>query len=212
MFFLKRQLTKLATRAPRAYRKDLWVQLSESFDQEYAQVRCSHRFRFASAGLLAIVLMTTMGTGVYAYESPDVVDGHALYPMKAGIESVQSVMAKSPEARARFHAKMMSRRLSEGEHQLQGRPEAVEVFLGRAADQLQFSIQQLSQEVNNRDELIEQLSLYNARYLELSSRVVNDISVTHPLRARVEGMGLTDDEQTRLFQSLHRGRGVGNGR
>jgi len=220
MFSLKRQLKKFAgrTRAPKDFRSQLWSKLSDAMDEEFAEVPlCSHRFRFASAGLLAIVLMTTMGTGVYAYESPEVVEGHVLHPVKSGIENVQQVFARSPEARARFHSEMMSRRLGEGEHHLLGKPEHVETVLEKAATHLELSVSELEgalSDENVRAELIEQLSLHNARYAELAARVLDDereVGDLPPLRMRIEGGGLSEEEHTRLFEIMRRGRGMENG-
>jgi hypothetical protein len=214
MFFLKRQLKKLgnSVRMSKTNRAQLWSTLSEAFDEEYSDIPvCSHRFRFASAGLLAIVLMTTMGTGVYAYESPDVVDGHVFYPIKSGIEQMQKSFARSPEARAEFHANMMNRRLNEGEHHFPKRPEKIENFLEKAAVQLELSVEEIENAMSDdekRADLIEQLSLHNARYEELAARVSDSqrgVGDLPPLRMRIEGGGLSEEENSRLFEIMRRG-------
>jgi len=188
-------------------RAQLWSTLSEAFDKEYSDTPvCSHKFRFASAGLLAIILMTTMGTGVYAYESPDVVDGHIFYPIKAGIENMEERFARSPEARAAFHAKMMSRRLSEGERNFPKYSKDVEAALEKAAVHLEKSVTQIEtveKEKDSRVELIDALSIKNARYEELVARVLEreeDVGDFPSLQKRIEGKGLSEEEKSKLFE------------
>jgi len=214
MFFFKRKLKKIgkSVHASKVYKTQLWSELSEAFDEEYSDIpACSHRFRFATAGLLAVVLMTTMGTGVYAYESPEVVEGHILHPIKSGIERMQESFARSPEARAEFHAKMMNRRLNEGEHHLPKRPEQIENFLEKAAVQLELSVEEIENAMSSdetRADLIEQLSLHNARYEELAARVSDSqrgVGDLPPLRMRIEGGGLSEEENSRLFEIIRRG-------
>lgn len=84
------------------------------------------------AGAIAIVLLFTTGTGVYAYESPEVVEGHILHSVKDGIERMEGNFARSDERMARFHAKMLQRRLREAEH-FEDRPEKSQMILDRAA-------------------------------------------------------------------------------
>jgi hypothetical protein len=209
MFFLKRQLKKLSQqgRPSKMFREALWLKLSAEYACLYPQVSiCSHRFRFAAAGLSALIIVFTMGTGVYAYESEEVVDGHPLYFVKSSIESVEEGFARTPEARAEFHSRMMARRISEGEHRLSRQPERVEESLEAAADQLEQTVQVFAPDVQDpelRAQMIEELSIHNARYVELSARVQKgEAESGEPahLRSRVEGHGLSQDEQVRLFE------------
>lgn len=71
--------------------------------------------RFAAAGACVITLFLGSGAGVYAYESPDVVEGHPLYAVKREMESVEGRLATTPEKRATFQAKLKGRRLKEVE-------------------------------------------------------------------------------------------------
>lgn len=220
MFFLKRQLKKLSQRGrpSKAFRDALWLQLSAEHACLYPEASvCSHRFRFAAAGLSALVVVFTMGTGVYAYESPDVVDGHLLYFVKSSLESVEERLARTPEARAEFHSRMMARRLQEGEHHLSRHPDQVEESLEAAADQLEQSVEELAplvQDASLRAQMIEELSIHNARYVELSARVQDsEAEMREPahLRSRVEGHGLSQDEQVRLFERKARASDLNNG-
>lgn len=114
MFNLKQQLKKLRGEASpsKDFKQALWSELSGEFDKAYRPTRV-WRLKLIAIPALALVLLVTTGTGVYAYASPGVGDGHALYPMKRGIEGIEKKFAASPEARVQFHMKMMDRRLDE---------------------------------------------------------------------------------------------------
>lgn len=149
-------------------------ELSLAYDQEYG---CPQRrpvfVRATAVGLASLVLFFTLGTGVYAYESPEVTEGHPLYFVKSGLESVRERVARSPEARAQFHAEMMERRLAEGEHHLSLHPDRVSPSLEQAANQFEQTMTAIEEGVEDealRTRLLERLSLQRARYLELSSR------------------------------------------
>jgi hypothetical protein len=117
--------------------------------------------------------MFGMGTGVYAYESPDVVEGHALYPVKQGIEGIEGRLAFTSAQKARFHAKMMHRRLREAEH-LVDRQERVAPLLVEAAEELGLTVSELKRELRDpesRAEVIEQLKEQDARYERILERV-----------------------------------------
>lgn len=77
--------------------------------------RLHWKLAMVPVGALAVVLM--MGTGVYAYESPDVAEGHPLYPIKRGIEQVHHrvFVPKTPEAEAKFQGWVTDRRIEEVE-------------------------------------------------------------------------------------------------
>jgi len=215
MFFLKRQVKKTSQSvAPsKEFRGGLLSTLSLAYDQEYG---CPQRrpflVRFASVSLASLVLFFGMGAGVYAYESPQVTEGHPLYFVKSGLESIRGGLSRSPEARAQFHTEMMERRLTEGEFQLPQRPERVPPTLDEAAEQFEQTISALEEGVTDetvREKFIDTLSLHRARYLELSARVQEDEEETgalEPLRLRVEGHELSEDELIRLFEMGRRAR------
>ncbi|MBI5793662.1 hypothetical protein HZA87_01050 [Candidatus Uhrbacteria bacterium] len=209
MFFLKRQLNRLARQGqpPKAFRDALWLKLSQERACVYPDIAFRpHGLRWSAVGLTALVVVFTMGTGVYAYESPDVVEGHPLYVVKQTIESVEKGLARTPEARAEFHSRMMARRLEEGEHHLSRTPQQAQEALNAAADQLEQSVEELPpqmQDPEGRAKMIQELSIHNARYLELSARVQKDEAENREpahLRSRIEGHGLSQDEQVRLFE------------
>lgn len=208
MFFLKRQLKNASQSAkPSAeFRARLMSELSLAYDQEYG---CPQRrpffVRATAVGLASLVLFFTVGTGVYAYESPEVSEGHPLYFVKSGLESLRERAALTPEARAEFHTQMMERRLTEAEHHFSSRPDRVPPTLEQAADQFEETITALDEGVQDeikRTRMLDALSIRRARYLELSDRVRTGEEETgelEPLRQRIEGHELTDQELMRLF-------------
>ncbi|MBI4592519.1 hypothetical protein HY733_03680 [Candidatus Uhrbacteria bacterium] len=209
MFFLKRQLKKVSrsTHPSAAFRVRLLSELRLVYDQEYG---CPQRrpfmVRATAVGLASLVLFFTMGAGVYAYESPEVTEGHPLYFVKAGIETIRERTTVSPEARAEFHAQMMERRLAEGEFQFPHRPDRVPPALHEAAEQFEQTVSALEAGVTDettRGKVIDTLSLHRARYLELSARVQEneeEAGALEPLRQRIEGHELSDEELNRLFE------------
>jgi hypothetical protein len=216
MFRTKRQLKKLQGQATpsRQFKHQLWTSLSAELEKEGV---CTHKkvhFRFATVGLVVLVLLFGTGTGVYAYGSPEIVEGHPLHFMKSGIEKVEGVIMVTPGMKARFHSKMMSRRLDEGERHLHDRGK-VEMLLHVAANELELSVEEVAQKMADpemRVQLIDELSLRNVRYEELSTRVrVNDPEPCEdtyggvtPLRNRAHQWGLSDQELTSLFQGVSR--------
>lgn len=68
------------------------------------------RYAFATS---ALALVLFFGLSSYAYASSAVGEGDALYPVKAKIEEIEGGLKKSPEARARFRARMLDRRIRE---------------------------------------------------------------------------------------------------
>ena len=153
-----------------------------------------HAFRLATAGVAALIVILGAGTGVYAYESPDVSDGHPLYPIKQGIERVQERFAVTPGQQAAFHADMMGRRMSEAER-LDRDKEQIPKILESAAAELDRSVIELKNDLRDperRQEVIDRLSETNERYAEVLSRVPEGRSKPPPspenMRERLRGM------------------------
>lgn len=168
MFWLKRQLKRLRREATPsdAFKDALLSRIVGAPVPRFA-------FRFAAVGMAVVVLVFGMGTGVYAYESPDVVSGHPLYFVKQKIEDVESQFATTAEARAYFHAKMMERRMSEAERIVE-QQEKLEAVLESAADELDQSVEELRGELKDhpkRRAIIERLQEQNDRYENMTRRV-----------------------------------------
>lgn len=130
-------------------------------------------FRFATVGIASLVLVFGMGTGVYAYESPDVIEGHPLYFVKEKLERMEEKMAPTSEARAEFHAKMYNRRMNEAER-LATQSDKISGVLESAAIELDQSVEELStetEEMPRRKKVIERLNTENERYERIHPRV-----------------------------------------
>ena len=199
---------KRSVRPTAAFRSRLMSELSLAYDQKYG---CPQRrpfwVRAGSVAMASLALFFTVGTGVYAYESPTVSEGHPLYFVKSGLESVRGGFARSPEERAAFHAEMMERRLEEGEYHLPVEPDQVPPVLDRAADEFEFTITALDEGVDDestRQQMIDTLSIKRARYLELRARIQGGVAESdefEPLQMRIEGHRLSEQEFNRLFNS-----------
>lgn len=178
MFWLKGQLRKLRRDAtPSDAFKDALLQRIVGVPAP------RFAFRFAAVGMAVVVLVFGMGTGVYAYESPDVVDGHPLYFVKQKLEDVEGRFATSAEARAHFHAKMMERRMSEAERIAEDQERLGDV-LESAADELDLSVEELTgglEDHPRRQAIIERLNAQNDRYENVLKRVPVREGMMRPL-------------------------------
>lgn len=186
MFWLKGQLKKLRREAtPSDAFKDALLQrivgapakVTPGIGGKYPALN------WAAVGVAVVVLVFGMGTGVYAYESPDVVDGHPLYFVKQKLEDVEGRFATTSEARAHFHAKMMERRMSEAERIAEDQ-EKLGAVLESAADELDLTVEELSADLEDhpkRKAIIERLNAQNDRYENVFHRVPVREGMMRPL-------------------------------
>lgn len=168
---LKRQLKKLqASSAPTdEFRGTLRAQLLAEHANLYPQARGFAWSRAFAVPVALCVVVMTMGTGTYAYASPAVTDGDVLYPVKQGIEEVEAQFYRSPEAAARFEARMLERRLAEAEY-LAERREDIREQLNLVAEQLDLSldrVEQLQENEELRTQIISRLENQTGRYQDL---------------------------------------------
>jgi hypothetical protein len=84
----------------------------------YASPVSALRYAFAA---VALVLVAGFGTTTYAYASPSVTEGDALYPVKTRLETMEARFHHSPEARARFEDRLQNRRFHELHYKLHHR-------------------------------------------------------------------------------------------
>lgn len=191
MYFVKAKLKAIGRRAgpSRAFKDRLFAEMEPVVSYRH------HAFRFAAAGIASLIVVFGTGTSVYAYASPDVSDGHPLYPIKHGIERVQERLALNPDQRAAFHADMMDRRMAEAER-LDKDQERIPQILESAASELDLSVDELKADLRDpaqRKDVLDQLSETNERYAEVLSRVPKDRPSRRPpapegMRMRVDMM------------------------
>lgn len=161
-----------ATAPRKEFKTALWSELSSAWDAEYPSMRFSWTKAFA-VPVAVMVVFVTMGMGTYAYASPGVTDGTALYPVKQGMERVESQFRFSPQARARFHVRMVERRIAEGEVMLRRgqltdqQIERIKNELGMTQEQLQEARENNQLREDVREEIIERLEAQGIRYRHL---------------------------------------------
>ena len=98
------------------FKRELQKKLETVWNDRYAtkaywfQTRI---FKFTAAGMIAVLLAGSFGTGAYAYYSPEVTEGSVLYPVKNTIEKIEEKTKRNPEAQAKFYLKQLQRREAE---------------------------------------------------------------------------------------------------
>lgn len=99
----------------RKLREKIWLRLQR---ESGLTVPCFSRPLILQPAFLVLILVLVGGfsTGVYAYESPAVQEGHILQPIKRGLEIVQVRLARAPEVQARVRLQLAERRLREVEY------------------------------------------------------------------------------------------------
>ncbi|MCH8049450.1 hypothetical protein IH979_01930 [Patescibacteria group bacterium] len=214
---VKTQLEKLQRESAPAkdFKQALKAELDYEFNKLYPSAVPNWRRALAMPVALGIVLVT-MGMGTYAYASPEVTEDHALYRVKRGIERIEQEFKRSPEARAKFHARMMERRIAEGEVMLR-RNHVSKEQLYRIADELDLSVEQIQafkDTVEYRRELIQHLETQASRYeyliLSVIEQEMQDSEATvdslrnklHEIRVRMDESDLTEEEKRALFLRL----------
>lgn len=75
----------------------------------YQTVFFNHAIGFATVVLMA----GSLGTGAYAYTSPEVTQDSILYPIKERLENIEEIAQITPEAKANFYLKKIERRTEE---------------------------------------------------------------------------------------------------
>ena len=171
MISLRKQLKNLRKEsAPnKSFKKDLWRELDSAWAEEYPSARISWT-RIAAIPVAVLVLFAFTSTGVYAYSSPEVTEDSALYPVKQGMESVESNFYRSPEAQARFHARLVRRRIAEAEVMLRRgtitreKLEGIANEFGITVEQLQAAKTDPAARAEVREQIIEQLEMHDVRY------------------------------------------------
>lgn len=114
MMFLKLKLKRLRRESTpdAAFKAALRARLLASQQPLIVHRFASPMMRYAFA-TSALVLVFVFGTTTFAYASSSVGAGDTLYPIKSTIEEIEASMKKTPEAQARFQARMLDRRARE---------------------------------------------------------------------------------------------------
>ncbi len=98
------------------FKAGLFKKLSAVWDSTYNVKYAWYQtvwFKHAT-GFASVVLMAgSLGTGAYAYSSPQVTEGNVLYPIKQNLEKIEEKTQTTPEAKAKFYLKQIQRREEE---------------------------------------------------------------------------------------------------
>jgi len=151
-----KRLKKQATPS-RTFRLELLSQLQSEFKQPSMQKQSFARY--SAVGLVSVLIVFGFGTGVYAYESTNVVEGHPLNVVKENIEDMEWKIADWQGRPAQFHAKMAERRLNEIERH-QADAEQVDHLLTITAEHLGLTVRELHEDLQDpesRADVLERL-------------------------------------------------------
>jgi hypothetical protein len=192
MIFLKSKLRQLRRdSAPdAAFKAALRSRLLAS-DSLIAYTTPMSAFRYVFAAV-ALILVAGFGTTTYAYTSPSVTEGDALYPIKTRIESVEGGFQHTPEAQARFQARMMNRRMNEVFYRLQHNEPVPTQLKQTLSEQMSLSVSKLH-DLHGSDAQTE-----FSRY-ELRTKVEGSLS---QFRSRVFMSDLPDEHKQEYLDAI----------
>jgi hypothetical protein len=108
--------SRLSRRADFSIRYKLMLAgLKQNFSGLNFNFFASTRLRPVLAAVVILVLVFSGTASVYAYNSEQVTRASLLYPVKRGIEQIESRFATTPAAQVRFHNKLAGRRITEAQ-------------------------------------------------------------------------------------------------
>ncbi|MDP2631253.1 MAG: hypothetical protein Q8P30_00615 [Candidatus Uhrbacteria bacterium] len=212
---LKKHLkeTRKSHTPSRDFQNQLAKSLNDQFSVEYPATVYSWKRAFVLPVVLVMVV-ATMGMGTYAYASPSVSEGHVLNPFKKGIEAMEARLPRSSERAAEFHARMMERRIDEGEAML-NRKEFPKDHLERIAEELNVTFDELMQAKKDpeyRDDFMQRMRSQNQRYENLLGVVFGPKpklkkpespdevhAMLGDLRTRIANSDLSDEEKRAML-------------
>jgi hypothetical protein len=187
-------------------KKALWRQLDHKFDHMYP---AAQRLVPRPAVIIAVVVLIAVGVGTsaYAYESPEVVEGHPLHFLKQNIENIEGRLKFSPEQRAGWHLKMQDRRMKEAEHfanKNDFRKSLLEKGIGEIGpgldeakrievkDARQEMLKHMSEMEQKHIEILQQIKPQLSEY---SQQVIDRIIAEHTKRLQEQVSGFAMEEQ-----------------
>lgn len=154
--------------------------------------RAPMSFARYSLATVAFALIMFLSVGSYAYASSGVTEGDALYPVKTGIETIEGNLKRSPEARARFHARMMDRRFREIAHRLNHHQALTPGDVATLAKTMNMSVEELK--TLKSDEAGRELAK-----TELKLKLTNSLT---QFRTRIELSDLPATQKDKYFKAI----------
>ena len=122
------------------FKQELWNRLEQNLSAEPVFLYQQVWFKWSLVGVASLLVVASFGTGVYAYNSPEITENNPLYAVKQIIEKVEEVAKITPEAKARFLIKKISRR--EAEKKIMERR-------GQALERIEQKIEKTTEQLEN---------------------------------------------------------------
>ena len=160
---IKRSLTP-----DRLFKVSLFKKLSAVWDSTYNVKYAWYQtvlFKHAAGFAMLIVMVGGLGTGAYAYSSPQVSHGSVLYPIKENLENLEENMQTTPEAKAKFYLKKIQRRERELEVVKQKNDKKKLKIIGKQIEQTENRLE------NTEKDLEEASSTDNNLKIEVKNRI-----------------------------------------
>lgn len=132
----------------RQFKNELWKQLEQNWYTEPIFWCRQVWFKWSLVGAVSLLIVASFGTGVYAYNSPEVTEDNPLYIVKRTIEKVEETTKITPEAKARFLIKKIARR--EAEKQVMQKR-------GQAVEKIEKRIEKTAEQLQKTDEILQKL-------------------------------------------------------
>ena len=99
-----------------AFKFGLRKELDAAWDAKYGSTHWYQLVALHKVGAFAVVIfLLTASGGAFAYNSPKVTVGTALFTVKEAIEKVEEITRVTPESKAKFYLKKIERREAEEE-------------------------------------------------------------------------------------------------
>jgi|GEM_PF-6133001 len=167
---------KADSRPEKKYKKDLWRELDHRFDEMYPGAIKQFLPRRALVTALVVVLLLSVGSSAYAYDSPEVVEGHPLHFLKDKIEKLEGKIKFTPEQRAAWHLKMQERRMEEGEYMADHKKMNNQIFQ-KGINEMHKGFEEC-QKISikeKRQMMFEKLSMMEKTQIEMLQRIKPDL-------------------------------------
>lgn len=165
MFKLRRQFWSVSRAASpsRDFRNALSRTLCQEFDATYPARDKRLHWKLATIPVVVVVVVFLAGTGVYAYDSPVVSQGHPLFVMKRGMEEVRRVIILNDDSRQQFELMLAHRRMAEMQKRAEQIPQELRLQIQLVHDSIDKMDLSDAQKQELFHEEVEELLLQSVR-------------------------------------------------
>jgi hypothetical protein len=160
--------------------------------------------RPALAMVVILVLVFSGVTSAYAYNSDQITRASMLYPVKRGLETIESRFATTPAAQVQFHNKLAERRIAEAQFlsDVSSASTTASTTDGTTPVQLRYE-NEFNDTLSDADNEIDQANqqagrISNPTELDQSLTLLSDshLNDLDKIKAMAEGVGLEADDRT----------------